>query len=402
MTKPKSFYLELWALVVLSVLAFFLFRNSDLDLWAARLFYHPEKLTDPWFEQDHPLWIFFYFSAPWLTGILLFGSLAVLAIAQYKDHLKGLQIYAVYAFLVIALGSGLFVNGVFKPYWGRPRPREVIELGGKHEYRPFYSPQVGSPGKSFPCGHCSVGFSYGLLWWILRRKKPVLAAVALGSSLGLGTLMGIGRIAAGGHFFSDVVWAGLIVYWVCFWVYHVVLKIPLREQGQLRGDRFSRFGSYFERHKSANTALYSGLAFFTVLILLVASPFHREFSLEAPSFDASKTIALQLRVDHARVDLELDEKLASAFVISGFAKGFGFPGNKVISTCDSGSASTSDLQPVACRIHRKGFFSDYESIVQLKINPRLVRQFRLQLIKGEVFRNEGVALPPEYLMDLKN
>jgi membrane-associated PAP2 superfamily phosphatase len=386
---------EFFVLCLCSLLAIYFFRNSELDLWAARLFYHPENLSDPWFEQDHKLWIFFYFAAPWLTGVLLLGSRIILGLSQCLQKLKPFRVHAVCTFLVVALGSGLFINGIFKPYWGRPRPREVMELGGKHEYQCFYSPAIGAPGKSFPCGHCSVGFSYGLLWWLLRRKKPAVATMALLGSLGVGGLMGIGRIAAGGHFFSDVIWSGLITYWVCYWVYYHVLKVPERELGVLHeNDRLSRVGFFFQSHKSANTFIYSALATVTVLILLLASPFHQEILL-IPSSSPTPSTSLNLKIEQASVDLILDETLANPFVVTGFAKGFGFPGSKVLFVCSAKSGEQD------CTIQRKGFFSDFESVLQLKVNPKLIQKLSLFLRAGEVFPSENTQLPADYQIFLK-
>jgi len=82
-------------------------------------------------------------------------------LSQVQEKFKKIRIYAVYVFLAVALGPGLVVNSVFKPYWGRPRPREVTEFSGKYQYRPFYIPEVGAQGKSFPCGHCSMLFHLG-------------------------------------------------------------------------------------------------------------------------------------------------------------------------------------------------------------------------------------------------
>ena len=47
---------------------------------------------------------------------------------------------------------------VFKDNWGRPRPRETMTFGGENTFQaPFVVSDQG--GKSFPCGHCSVGFA---------------------------------------------------------------------------------------------------------------------------------------------------------------------------------------------------------------------------------------------------
>lgn len=401
--KTYQFYF----LLCLTVLACVLFRNSDLDFWAAKKFYHPENLTDFWPEQNNKLWLFFYHAAPWLTGILMLGSLAVLVTSIFKTSLLKFRKHAAFVFLVIALGPGLVVNSVFKPYWGRPRPREVVELGGHQKYQEFFRPNFGGGGKSFPCGHCSVGFSYGLLFWIFLRRKKKMAYLSLVASIAFGFLMGIGRIAAGGHFFSDVVWAGLMVYWVCFWLYHHALKIPSREladqtasanreivnAANLTSNSFlntTRDNTTNAKSRSLEIILYASLAFITVTTLLLASPFNKEINLR---LQAQQIETLILNVDDSNIDFKIDASdaaMASAFTAQGEVKGFGFPNNKVKVACERIESKT------ICEIKKVGFFSDFESNLKVSINPNLVHHFQLQLKKGKIYRDENSPLPEGY------
>src|SRR2546426_744131 len=63
---------------------------------------------------------------------------------------------------------------------------------------------------AFVSGHAAFAFSLVSFAFLLplgwRRKTAIAAALAFGA------LVGLGRIAAGGHFLSDVVYAGLIVF----------------------------------------------------------------------------------------------------------------------------------------------------------------------------------------------
>lgn len=49
-------------------------------------------------------------------------------------------------------------------------------------------------------------------YFFLRKKHPKKGRLFLGVGLGYGMLMGIGRIAQGGHFFSDILWSAGFVY----------------------------------------------------------------------------------------------------------------------------------------------------------------------------------------------
>lgn len=380
-SNRRSRKVELLVLTAATILAAVLFRDGSLDLAAARLFYHPERPSDPWFEQNEILWEFFYRSAPWLTGILLLGSLTVLCASLLGERLRRFRTHSIFVFLVVALGPGLFVNAVFKPYWGRPRPREVIELGGKYEYRPFYAPAVGSPGKSFPCGHCSVAFAFGAGWWLLRRRRPMAATAVLSGSVVFGVLMGVGRMTAGGHFLSDVVWAGLIVYWLSYWLYHHVVA------------GVARFGDLLERRRRTTMVAYAAGGALTVLTVLIASPFHAEVRV-ALADQGPEPSALKVEVENSRVDLIFDERQSQGARLEGYAKGFGFPGGKVLADCGRGEGAES-----LCQVQRRGFFSDYESVIRLIVNPRRVSRLHLRVRQGEIFRETTEPLPAGYQLE---
>jgi lipid A 4'-phosphatase len=120
-----------------------------------------------------------------------------------------------YLLLVLALGPGLLVNGVFKAEWGRARPATVSELGGERLYTP---PGVVSDqcerNCSFVSGHASMGFFPLALAWVFGRRRWLWLGLASGA------LVGCGRMLQGAHFFSDVLFAGWSVYAVallCAW-----------------------------------------------------------------------------------------------------------------------------------------------------------------------------------------
>lgn len=399
MTKHKAaLRSDLIILTVATLVTCFLFKDSRLDLWAASQFFHPENLNDPingpWFEEHYLLWKFFYFSAPWLSGLILLGSLGVFVGAQFTPKLRAKRKYAAFAFLVILIGSGFLINTVLKPYWGRPRPREVLELGGNKPYQAFYQPNLAGPGKSFPCGHCSVGFSYGILAWILRRKKPKLAAALLGGSILFGFLMGFGRMAAGGHFLSDVFFAGLIIYWSCFAVYYLILKIPKLEQLSERDPKNEGliFGkSLLPQNRPLQTLTYAALGLATISVLLIATPYHYEYALtgfltETPE---GKIQHLVIEIDAGQVEVKVSESIKTTFRIDGNSQGFGFPGSKIYPAC------TLEKTKNICTLSKTGFFSDLENKVLIQVRPDFIQNLTVQLKEGEFIQHEN-NLPESY------
>ena len=144
-----------------------------------------------------------------MTAIFLAGA-AMLFLKGWRNNRRQSKRSALFLLLTMLLGPGLLVNAVLKEHAGRPRPRAVVEFGGEEQYRaPWH---FGGKGHSFPCGHCSVAFCYGAFYPLLSRRKRGLGLGILLSSVVGGCIIGVGRMAAGAHFLSDIVWAGLIVW----------------------------------------------------------------------------------------------------------------------------------------------------------------------------------------------
>ena len=113
----------------------------------------------------------------------------------------------VFLTLGLALGPGLLVNVILKDNWHRPRPVQVSQFGGQFEFRPWYETDGGCVKNcSFVSGESSAAF------WLAGPASlapPPLRLPALALALGVGTLTGVMRVAFGGHFPSDVLFAGL-------------------------------------------------------------------------------------------------------------------------------------------------------------------------------------------------
>ena len=119
------------------------------------------------------------------------------------------------------IGPGLVVNFVFKDHWGRPRPIMIQEFAGDKLFQePFVISNQCGKNCSFVCGDASIGFWIFAFMPLLatRRRKLLVFIVAIVA----GSVLGLMRMAQGGHFFSDVVFCGLFVY-ICTWIVYLVM-----------------------------------------------------------------------------------------------------------------------------------------------------------------------------------
>jgi lipid A 4'-phosphatase len=114
-------------------------------------------------------------------------------------------------FIALCLVTGPLVvaNIGFKDHWGRARPRDVVEFGGEKAFTPAFPPSNQCKYNcSFVSGEASsifiVLFAGVFLFGSHSRKFVALAIV-------LGGLAGLTRMAQGGHFLSDVVYAGVLM-----------------------------------------------------------------------------------------------------------------------------------------------------------------------------------------------
>jgi membrane-associated PAP2 superfamily phosphatase len=123
----------------------------------------------------------------------------------------------VFLVATLALGPGLLTNVILKDHWGRPRPIDVTQFGGDQHFVAWWDPRGDCPGNcSFVSGDVS-----GAFWTIAPAALVPLPwrGLAYGAALALGAGMAALRIMAGGHFFTDTVFAGVFTFLI-IWIVH--------------------------------------------------------------------------------------------------------------------------------------------------------------------------------------
>ena len=147
--------------LILSLLAPF---TPTIDFYCAEYFYTPET---GFYNNAFFACLFKYGELFGLaTGVFAAG---VFALSLFPPEMEKMEERGFDDGLTLALGAGLMTNLGFKEYWGRPRPKQVVEFGGKHAYRPFWNPDLHTrhdPQRSFPSGHVAMGFYFLSFGWL--------------------------------------------------------------------------------------------------------------------------------------------------------------------------------------------------------------------------------------------
>ncbi len=335
------------------------FWLTDLDIRLAGLFWHPE-LDNPWIDAEEPLWSFLYVAAPMAMGVVLLGGLLVLAGGRLWTRMRRLRPYAVLVIAVALIGPGLLINGVIKDHWGRPRPHQVEPLGGNRDYLPPLKPGESGKGRSFPSGHSSVGFMLAVFFLIWRRHRPRLAWTALAVAIVFGLLLGIGRMAAGDHFLSDVIWSAVFVYGVVLLLYYGVLGIPRREAAMALAPPEAVLPL---RHPWRAGLAFGAAAIGMLALVLLATPVnqnHREV-VRAGEFPGDPRV-LRIVADSADLILyRIGGPHRAAIKLE--ARGFGLPTSRVEETLFEESGS------LTLRVRHLGVFTERDTRLTVGLEP---------------------------------
>jgi lipid A 4'-phosphatase len=202
--------------VLLAATALLALTGADLNI--STLFFR----ANGWPIGDSPPWRQFYLYGYYPAYILGTAALSLYLASFAKPNLIHFRKGAAFMVILLALGPGLMVNSVFKDHWGRQRPRDITQFGGtKLFHQPWERGGAGN-GKSFPSGHGAAAFYLAMPYFALRRRKPRLAKQIFSAGMIYGVLMGVARIAQGGHYASDILWAWGVVHLTAVTLYYLL------------------------------------------------------------------------------------------------------------------------------------------------------------------------------------
>lgn len=215
----------LWiALACAAVAGGILGAFPGIDLAVAAWFYDPQTgkfpaLASSWMPGvRHGA-----MAVVWAAVIAAAGSLILrLILPRWRQAFPA---RAAVLFLVAALlVPGVLSNLVFKNNWARPRPIDVTEFRGEEHFVPWWDPRGDCPSNcSFFSGEASAAF------WTYAPAAlapPQWRPLAYGAATVFGLVIGLMRMAFGGHFLSDVIAAGVVAFLVVWFAHGYLYRWP--------------------------------------------------------------------------------------------------------------------------------------------------------------------------------
>ena len=365
---------EAMLLIALAIVMTVLFAVTPLDLEAARVFYRPDS-PDHWPLARQLPWSVLYELAPPITALLIIlGVVGLVA-----GHLRRREVwrrYGIFLIFSVVLGPGLIVNMGMKDHWDRPRPRDIVEFGGPLHYSP--APLPGEGGKSFPCGHCSVGFLFAAGWWIWKGRRQAWAYASLGLGVLVGFALGVGRMAAGGHFLSDVIWSALLAWGVAHALYYYVLPIPAHEGRR----QVVSVATLSPLHLRRVTTVFAALGATGVLVALFLTPHGRRFATNVDLASLSPPPrVLEVTARTANIDIVINDEPATQMLVEGELHGFGLPTGRLETSVEF---RTTPNATVHFRIEQYGWITDLDVSATIRVPPSSLQRIVVRLGHGNI------------------
>lgn len=195
----------------------------DLDLAVAEFFFRDGRFAGSEPGERMLRRLFYYlpllapaaFLAAWLlarAGVALPGTLIPTDRAM------------IYLASTLVLAPALLVNVVLKEFSNRPRPHQIVQFGGGAEFRPWHRFDGACRSNcSFVSGEVSTSA------WLVAPASLLPApwkGPAIVAALAFAAATGALRMAFGGHFLSDVVFAILLTLLVCQALHRWIMSVP--------------------------------------------------------------------------------------------------------------------------------------------------------------------------------
>ena len=341
------------------------FWFTDLDIWLQKPYYNS---TGGWFMLHVPFWDFIYKYGIFLGYFVALTALVAVSISYWNRAIVVWRKAAWFLLFVMVVGPGILVNGTFKDHWGRPRPREITQFDGSDSYVKVWV-KGQTQGKSFPCGHASMGFYLSVAFLFLRNRNKSWAWFFMLFGTFYGLLIGYARMIAGGHFASDVLWAAGIVWFTAIVAFHLFKIDKPVDLDQWDAGR--------QKKKGRKVALLAGILIPVLTIgILLATPYisKKEFIRRKQELEVLAPKVIQSSFSEGNIHVTFD----TLFQVKYAVNGFGFPNSKI-----RWRFTESDT----CQyfLERMGWFTEVRNEIQMKIPIGVPWENHIGLKEGKLF-----------------
>lgn len=203
-------------LMFFGLLFLWLARDGSLDMTLTGYWFDPMTQQFPWKDNawldliNHRLLKYVVIA----TGVLLLLA----GLMRRQQH---------WVLVALLIGVGSLAVGVLKATSAHSCPWDLVQFGGKAFSYPLLGavPVESGPGRCFPGGHASSGFSLMALFFLYWPSRPRMAWLCWGGAIALGLAMGYGQMMRGAHFLSHNLWAGWWVWLVQLLIYGCVTHL---------------------------------------------------------------------------------------------------------------------------------------------------------------------------------
>ncbi len=340
--KPSSVWMLATLFALAAVTVWIRFYGIDIEL--ARWL---RGDSGNWRFAQNPALRFIYNAGVLPTIVVAFASLVALLGGLGSKVLAKYRKISGYFLLCLLVGPGIITNFILKNNWGRPRPSQLAEFGGEFAFEPVMWMNFSSDGKSFPCGHATMGFFFFAVAlvlpaaWKWRRAGMIMFAALLGGALGFA------RMAQGGHFLSDVIWSGAIIWFVSLGMFRVM---------RMQEKRYFVPGENFKSAPAWVTWACLPLLVIAIVAGALGTPYENREEI-CNLGDFSHPISeIYLDTEAALITRQGDELL-----IMSDSEGFGFPNSKLkYDVTEEGGQGH-------IRTRRKGYFTVLHSILTVTL-----------------------------------
>lgn len=219
--QPAKSWWPLTLIGIVAIVAAVVFLSRpEIDLQVGSYFYRGQgRFTGGevrWIEWVRNVFIVFFWAC------VLLAIIGMVRTRKDQGPWLGFS-FPHWLFLGICLGvgPGLVANLTLKDQWGRARPKHVVEFGGSKAFTPpiLFSKEC-RRNCSFVSGEASAIY---MPFFAAAALMPQGAVVLVATGTAMGLAAGAVRMAQGGHFLSDVIFAGvfmaltvLAVRWLMF------------------------------------------------------------------------------------------------------------------------------------------------------------------------------------------